>query len=266
MKKLINLTFISLVILALSSCGGPKEKVLKVGDHSLTGEISQFFKIVDGDYFLKEAEYSQTYISVDLELLEKYDEYDGIDFIFHSVKLELLSNGADVVFGTSYITTDFNKLEELLIGEVGDKKTITFKWISDENGVERIFNEAESFQLTGIDVTLSDIEPDKLPRELFGQWYGKIDENIFTLKFDKSSKKKLFIRDDNDDLIYRNAKYSIWKNKILIDLDGKEEKFNYSFEKGNQILVLQSTTNEYKIRLAKNKNALDEIEPVSRAI
>ncbi len=134
----------------LCACSGiPKEREVTVSNVDITGFIKSYVKVVDGTYkFTTNGDDAS--ISVKLELTDKPDVE------FHNDGWNIRLNAVDEtgsVFDTGYhgfSSSEISKVSELLKGNVGDTKTVSFTWnyidLDKEIGKE-IFTKAASFEI-----------------------------------------------------------------------------------------------------------------------
>lgn len=153
--------FLATIVFAtfLASCGSSiKEKTIKASNISVTGEGSDYIKVVDGDYTLKVVD-DKIVIAIKLELTKKYDgenpEMGNLSFI------PLDKTGAavpDIGLDMSPATmSDWDKIKDLLKGDAGKSATISFEWnyFSKKDVQERIMKETENFEIARADFTNS---------------------------------------------------------------------------------------------------------------
>ncbi|MCC8089658.1 MAG: hypothetical protein LIO79_10460 [Rikenellaceae bacterium] len=151
MKKI--LCFMALACL-MCSCGIPKEREVTVSDVPITGFIKDYVKVVDGTYKFTHSE-REAFISIKLELTDHPEVQYGTKN-HAKIKLNPIGNneevfdmGSDGFFASDY---ELKKVEELLNGEIGETKTILFKWKyfglkSSKSIANLIFAKAVSFEL-----------------------------------------------------------------------------------------------------------------------
>jgi len=154
------------VVILLTACGGNsiKEKTIKASDISISGDVEDYIKVVDGDYTLKVVE-DKVVIAIKFELIEEYD-LDGEPELGNINLIPLDKSGAAVPdlgldFGPATLS-DYDKLKNLLKGEVGKTVIISFEWdyFADEDVQNRIMSETESFEITNADFTGSESASD----------------------------------------------------------------------------------------------------------
>jgi hypothetical protein len=164
--KSFNKLFILLSIIVLSSCGGNsiKEKSIKVSDVAISGDAEDYIKVVDGEYTLKVVE-DKVVIAIKFELIEECD-LDGEPELGNINLIPLDKSGAAVPglgldFGPATMS-DYDKLKNLLKGEVGKTVIISFEWsyFSDTDIQNRIMTETENFEITNADFTGSESSSD----------------------------------------------------------------------------------------------------------
>ncbi|MCB0540629.1 MAG: hypothetical protein KDE33_24145 [Bacteroidetes bacterium] len=148
------------VTILLSACGGNtiKEKTIKASDIAISGDGSEYIKVVDGEYTMKTVD-DKVIIPIKLELTKSV----GIE----SPKMGNLSlipldkSGAavpDIGLDFSPATmSDWGKVEDLLSSEVGKVATISFEWsyFASEEKQARIMEQTENFEITRADITSS---------------------------------------------------------------------------------------------------------------
>lgn len=161
MKQLNNkINFLSIALIALTlflnSCGGsmPKEKTISASDISISGNASEFFKVVDGDYILKVVD-DKVVIAVKFELVKECPNSDtkmgNLTLIpLDKTGVAIPDLGLDFTPATM---SDWDKAEDLLKGEVGKNVMVSFEWsyFSDKDRQKRIMNETENFEITRAD-------------------------------------------------------------------------------------------------------------------
>jgi len=147
-------------IFLFSSCGGNlNEKTLTVSNVSISGELGNYVKVVDGDYILKPVKgvkdvafgNENIEIAVKVELVNKYDGNGiyGINiFPVDSKGIEMKAdNGADLRFGL-----EGDELDKLLKGEVGGTAVVSFQWRgSDKTRLNKIMTETTTFKVVSPD-------------------------------------------------------------------------------------------------------------------
>lgn len=151
--------FLATIVFAtfLASCGSSiKEKTIKASNISVSGEGSDYIKVVDGDYILKIVE-DKVVIPIKLELNKKYEganpEMGNLTFIpLDKSGAAVPDIGLDMHPATM---SDWDKIKDLLKGNVGKTVTISFEWsyFSKKDIQERIMKETESFEITRADFT-----------------------------------------------------------------------------------------------------------------
>lgn len=161
MKRLKQIGFALMAVMFLASCGGGgsaiKEKTIKASGVSISGDGSDFIKVVDGDYILKVVS-DKVVIAVKFELVKKYDgksepEMGNVNLIpLDKTGVAVPDLGLDFKPATM---SDWDKIKDLLKGEVGKQATISFEWsyFSNAEIQERIMKETESFEITRADLT-----------------------------------------------------------------------------------------------------------------
>lgn len=261
MKIIFNrsILIVSLILL-LHSCS-QSEKPLIPGAGAIQSELSEYVKISDSNYYIQENKYYQHCITVNFELIKEYDRYEGIKFIFHSMRLQLFDINNNPLMGIDFpVSLSLENLDDLLVASVGSQVNVPFCNSFDKETLSQALNDAQSFKISGIKIEkVTDL--DDLPHELFGIWYGSVDKNEFNLRFQHTSRNRLIIR-EGDNTIFDNLKFSIWRDIILVESEELDEEFKYSLERGGNVLVLESQTHDYTFRLAKNKLLLKEIVTV----
>lgn len=137
----------------LVACGSlPKEREVTVSDVSISGWLKNYVKVVDGTYqFTQNGD--EAAISVKFELVEKpvvVSEASG----WGSVDLAPLAENNRVIntgiFGFDISSDEKEKLNDLLDGEVGDTKVISFVYdyfSPDDEADKSIFTDAVSFEI-----------------------------------------------------------------------------------------------------------------------
>ena len=140
------------------SCGIPKERGVTVSDVDISGTIKDFVKIVDGTYTFTNSG-REAFITVQFELIEEpYQPLCLVTWEQYRKNPELRLNAVgknEQIFDTGIYGFDvekeqLQKLADLLSGNVGDKKSISFKWRyfgQDKEIGAKIFKEATSFEI-----------------------------------------------------------------------------------------------------------------------
>jgi len=161
MKRLKQIGVALLAVMFLASCGGNaiKEKTIKTSGIAISGDGSDYIKVVDGDYILKVVS-DKVVIAVKLELTKKYDgkgqpEMGNLNLIpLDKSGTAVPDLGLDFSPATM---SDWDKIKDLLKGDVGKQITISFEWnyFSNAEIQERIMKETENFEITRADFTNS---------------------------------------------------------------------------------------------------------------
>jgi hypothetical protein len=127
MKKILYL--IVGVCLLYSCSGTPKEKEVTVSNVEITGFLKDYVKVVDGSYKFtvigREAS-----ISVKLELIDKPISY--CEAYSDRIRLNPIGDGYEIydtgIYGFDAQDNELQKVRDLLDGNVGDTKNVSFKW------------------------------------------------------------------------------------------------------------------------------------------
>ena len=157
--KRVSCCMACMCLCLMFSCSGgiPKEKEVSVSDVDISGTIKDFVKIVDGTYtFTNNGK--EAFITVQFELVE--EPYQPLCIVTweqyrKNPKLRLNAIGKNGhifdtgVYGFDVEKDQLQKLSDLLSGEVGRKKSISFKWLYFGQNKEgsSIFKEVTSFEL-----------------------------------------------------------------------------------------------------------------------
>lgn len=109
----------------------PKEKEVAASNVEVTGFINSYLKVVSGTYkFVNDG--SDIAISVKLELIAKPTEKYYTKGSYPELKLNAIGSAGEIITISSYDAfkcerDEFKKVEDLLKGNVGDIKTVSFK-------------------------------------------------------------------------------------------------------------------------------------------
>jgi len=151
-------------ILLLTSCGEETipEKTINANNIAISGEGGNYIKVVDGDYTLKAID-DKIILAVKFELTKKYDrqnegELGNISLIpLDKSGIAVPNIGLDLSPATM---SDWDKLKDLLKGDVGKTTMISFEWnyFSKKDFQARIMKETENFEITRADFTESTTE------------------------------------------------------------------------------------------------------------
>lgn len=157
-KFALKFLAIPLIAILLSSCGGTiTEKKITASDISISGEGSDYFEVVDGDYTLKVVD-DKVVIAIKLELIQEFDG-DGKPEMGNLNLVPLDKDGAAVPdLGLDFrpaTMSDYDKIKDLLRGEIGKTVTVSFEWsyFSKKDIQKRIMEQTESFEITRADFT-----------------------------------------------------------------------------------------------------------------
>ncbi len=159
MKKVILV--IALGILLLASCGKdiPQEKTVKVNNVSISGKAKKYIKVVDGSYTFKRVEEDKVVIPIKLKLIQKVDlkshKMGNLTLVPLDKSGIAISLGSYNHFSPATMS-DWGKLEDLLGGELGEVSAISFECggiFLNEEHIEKIMTETESFELTRTEIT-----------------------------------------------------------------------------------------------------------------
>lgn len=149
---------IPLIAALLSSCGGTiKDKIIKTSDISISGEGSDYIEVVDGDYALKVVD-DKVVIAIKFKLNQKFDGTEKPEMGNLSlVPLDKYGSAVpDIGLDFSPASmSDWDKINDLLRGEVGKTVTISFEWnyFGNKDIQKRIIEQTESFEITRSDFT-----------------------------------------------------------------------------------------------------------------
>ena len=157
-KFALKFLAIPLIAILLSSCGGTiTEKKITASDISISGEGSDYFEVVDGDYTLKVVD-DKVVIAIKFELTQEFDG-DGKPEMGNLNLVPLDKDGAAVPdLGLDFrpaTMSDYDKIKDLLRGEIGKTVTVSFEWsyFSNKDIQKRIMEQTESFEITRADFT-----------------------------------------------------------------------------------------------------------------
>lgn len=131
----------------------PKEKEVTASNVEVTGFIKSYLKVVDGTYkFTNDG--SDIAISVKLELVAKPTGKYYPKGSYPALKLNAVGSAGEIIAISSYETfkcerDEFKKIEELLTGNVGDKKTVSFKCSIgfDKEKAVNVMTNANTFEI-----------------------------------------------------------------------------------------------------------------------
>lgn len=168
-QKTINVLATIMFAALLSSCGNSakeesiKEKLIKASGISISGDGSNYIKVVDGDYTLKVVG-DKIVIPVKFELVEKYEGKDEPHM--SSLSLVPIDTSGDAIpdIGLNFepaTMSDWDKIKDLLKGDVGKTVTISFQgnyYLKGKVVQDRIMKETESFEITDADITIKSLD------------------------------------------------------------------------------------------------------------
>lgn len=131
----------------------PKEKEVAASNVEVTGFINSYLKVVSGTYkFVNDG--SDIAISIKLELIAKPTEKYYTKGSYPELKLNAIGSAGEIIAISSYDAfkcerDEFKKVEDLLKGNVGDIKTVSFK---HSTGFERekaanVMTNANTFEI-----------------------------------------------------------------------------------------------------------------------
>lgn len=158
--KNLQLALVAFITLFLASCEihkTPEDKTIKVSDVSISGQASDYIKVVDGEYTLKPVD-DKIIIAVKFELTKKYD-LSGEPELGNITLIPLDDTGAVIPnIGLDFSltsTSDYDKMKSFLKGEVGKTVIVSFEWnyFSNIEMQSRIIDGTESIEITGADFT-----------------------------------------------------------------------------------------------------------------
>mgnify|MGYP003585231245 CR=1 FL=1 len=163
MNRNFNITLAGLTMIGflVASCGEKmlQEKTINAKNIQITGESSDYIKVVDGEYTLKVVE-DNIIFPVKFELTKKCKGKGKQEI--GNLSLNPLDKSGYVIpdIGTDFspeTLSDWDKIKDLLRGEVGKTTTINFKWnyFSREDMQARIMKDIENFEITRADFTES---------------------------------------------------------------------------------------------------------------
>lgn len=158
--KNLQLALVAFITLFLASCEihkTPEDKTIKVSDVSISGQASDYIKVVDGEYTLKPVD-DKIIIAVKFELTKKYDlkgepELGNINLIPLDDTGAVIPNiGLDFTLTS---TSDYDKMKSFMKGEVGKTVIVSFEWnyFSNIEMQSRIIDGTENIEITGADFT-----------------------------------------------------------------------------------------------------------------
>ena len=154
----LNVALAMGVVILLSACSGNtiKEKTLKASDIYISGDGSEYIKVVDGDYIMKAVD-SKIILSIKMELIKSV-EVDKPKM--GNLSLIPIDNSGTPV---ADIGIDFSpakmggwgKFADLLKSDVGKVVTISFVWsyFSSKDKQARIMEQTENFEITQANIT-----------------------------------------------------------------------------------------------------------------
>ena len=148
-------------IFLFSACK-EKDKTLTVSNVSISGELGNYIKVVDGDYILKQIKdvkdiifgNENLEIAVKFELVNKYDGDLNIissRFFDTTYIIPIDNKGMEVEFDgrrSSFGIKDYEAFCKLLQSKVGDTAVISFKWPgADKDRLKKIMTETVNFNV-----------------------------------------------------------------------------------------------------------------------
>lgn len=163
MKKIRQIGFSLFAVLIMVSCADNtiKEKTIKATAISISGDGSNYFKVVDGNYIFKVIK-DDVIVGITLELIK---EYEGTkDPKMYNISLVPLDKSGVALPGLEvdfYPATesDRDKVNDLLESKVGKRVSISFQWsyYSDEKRIiKQIMNDVENFEITRTEITIDE--------------------------------------------------------------------------------------------------------------
>ena len=159
MKRVLDFMACTCLFLMFSCSGGmPKEREVTVSDVDMSGTIVDFIKVVDGTYtFTNNGE--EGFITVQFELIEEpYQPLCIIDWEayrkYPKMRLNAISKNGTIfdtgAHGFDAEKEQLQKFVDLLSGNIGGKKSISFKWLYLGQNKElgnQIFKDGISFEI-----------------------------------------------------------------------------------------------------------------------
>ncbi len=141
------------MICLLCGCSSiPREREVTVADVDITGLLKDHVKVVDGTYMFTN-DGRKASISVKLELVNQPSVEYHLDS-YPTIRLNAIGEHGEVfdsgVYGFSASDDEFSKIEDLLTGDVGASKMISFTWKyfgQDKELGKKIFTKGTSFEL-----------------------------------------------------------------------------------------------------------------------
>lgn len=227
------------IVFLLSACGGNtiKEKTIKASDIAISGDGSEYIKVVDGDYIMKTVD-DKVIIPIKIELIKSV----GIN----SPKMGNLSlipidkSGAavpDIGLDFSPATmSDWGKVEDLLSSEVGKVATISFEWsyFSSKEKQARIMEQTENFEITQADITSSASSSSSVSETDYDNDDENVEETVASSSSSSSSSSSYSDDDDDEDdkPITKKSSGKNW-DKVLADYESYTDKYIQLLKKAN---------------------------------
>jgi hypothetical protein len=209
-KNTLAMSIITAIL--FTSCGGGnsiEEKVLTANNISVSGDGSQFIKVIDGDYTLRVVG-DKVILPIKLELAKSV----GIENTeMGNLSLIPIDKSGVAVpdIGKHFspaTMSDWGKTEDLLNGEKGKTAMISFEWSyhSSGNKQARIMEETESFELTRADITgRKSVKPsESIERE---DNDNDVETDDDTISSDKGSEDWDIMLDDYEEYVDEYIKF-----------------------------------------------------------
>lgn len=153
MKKLNLFGTLLLATLLFTACGGNtiKEKTIKASDIAISGDGSEYIKVVDGEYTIQ-IDGDKIIIPIKLELTKSVEIENP--FILYPRLIPLDKSGASIGYEFEPISVDDSRIGALLRSEVGKVSTISFTWPSNysvkkvkKKTLAHIMEQTENFEI-----------------------------------------------------------------------------------------------------------------------
>lgn len=164
--KKLHLVLMALVAVFIISCETiPEDKAIEVSDVSISGQASDYIKVVDGEYILKPVD-GKIIIAVKFELTKKFD-LSGDPELGNLTLLPLDETGAVIPnIGLDFklsSSSDYDKINSFLKGEVGKSVIVSFEWsyFSNLEIQNRIIDGTKNIEIVRADFTGDSSESDE---------------------------------------------------------------------------------------------------------
>ena len=150
MKINLRLTEAALMLFVCISCSVPKERAVEVSDVDISGYISRYVEVPSGTYIITSDGAKKSEVTITLKLVStpnekfSYSEWSGVKMIILDINESTLTSFLNQYQASK---TDLKKISELLSGNVGDEKNISFELYADKSILRSIMNNAVSFEI-----------------------------------------------------------------------------------------------------------------------